>query len=158
MISIDLEWIETELPKLLAREFDMELLKAKAEVNVNQEERGASISITPFDDHHASVYIFYENAGAIVYLTVGQNTVLEVPIKGHGYTDKSDEDELLSILHAAINRGFEETVWEIDGNIVRSEAELIIAGEANPLKIISSSLYNPFRKKKVIVKRYVPYY
>lgn len=157
-MSIDLERIEIELPKLLTREFDMELLKAKAEVNVNHEDRGASISITPFDDRLASVYIFFENGGAIVYLTIGQNTVLEVPIKGHGYTDKSEEDELLSILHAVINRGFEETVWEIDGNIVRSKAELMIAEEANPLKIISSTLYNPFKKKEKIVKYYVPYY
>lgn len=157
-MSLNVTHIETELPELLTEVFDFRLIEAKADVQIRHEGQGSSFSITPFESLYASVYAFYENGGPIIYLTVGENTVLEVPITGKRYTEETGEDELLGILRAIINLGFEETIWEIDGRVVKSIAKLPKMDGSEPITIISSSLYNPFRHKSVHIRKYQPYY
>lgn len=157
-MSINIENIEFELTNLLNEELKHLVIEGKAAINAQPEGNGFSFSLIPFDKKHASIYAFYENGGIIVYLTIGGNTVLEVPIEGKGYTNISGEEELLSIIRTIVNQGFEETIWESKGKIVKSVAKLFVKGENEPITIKGFVLHNPFSRKSVIVNKYTPYF
>ncbi len=156
-MSISIENIEFELTNLLNEELNHLVKEGKAIINTQPEGNGFSFSLTPFDNRHASIYAFYENGGIIVYLTVGYNTVLEVPIEGKGYTNISGQEELLSIIRAVVNQGFEETIYENKGKIVKSVGKLFIKNETEPITMKNSTLHNPFSRMSIIVKKYIPY-
>jgi hypothetical protein len=157
-MAINVNEIESELTKCLILELNIPLLETKATVLFEQEGSGRNFSITPFFEYNPSIYVYYENTNPVVYVTIGQNTVLEVPIEGKGYTDKKDEFELLSILKCIVNKGFDEKVWKIKDRIIKSVAKLDLEGETDPVTISTSSLYNPFSHKTIVTKHYIPFY
>ncbi len=157
-MAINVNEIEAELTKCLITELNIHLLETKATVVFEQEGSGRNFSVTPFNEYNPSIYVYYENGVPIVYITIGQNTVLEVPIEGNGYTDKNGELELLSILKCIMRKGFEEKVWKIKDKIIKSVAKLDLESETDPVTVSSSSLYNPFSHKTVVTKCYIPFY
>lgn len=146
------------MTRLLNEWFDAVLLKRHAVIEVETTASGTSFSVVPFDERHARVDAYYENGLPIIYLTIADNTVLEVPIEGGRYTSRVGLDELRSIIQGVIEKGLDEDVWEVNGKVVRSVANLHVAGEDKPIRFDSASLHNPFAEKKKISKRYFPYF
>lgn len=118
---------------------------------------GKNITAMPGKPERAPINAFCENGGGVVYLTVGQNTPLEVPLEGRRYTDFAGGEELIALIKAVIAGRFEEDVWTSDSRIIKSEGRIFIDAE-RPVTIKNSPLFfNPFRSLTKQEYKYQPY-
>lgn len=160
MIELDPNSIEDGLEILFRRLFEHEL-KAKdvslmVEFVKDGETSGKNITLTPRRAGSAPIGAFCENGGEIIYLTVGQNTPLEVPVSGQRYTQFANAEELIALVQAVAAGRMEETIWTREANIVKSVGKIFVDND-RPITIKSSTLSNPFVSLKKKEYKYLPY-
>lgn len=157
--TLDPRTIEKDLETLLRRFFEAEIARGIVTLNVELSQgqpSGKSISVQPSRSGAAPLVAFCENGGEIIYLTLGQNTPMEVPVEGKRYTEFENAAELIALLKAVATGKFEETLWLKDSEIVRSTGRIIIQ-DGSVIKIKASRLSNPFVSLEKRVCRYLPY-
>jgi hypothetical protein len=157
-MAIEADNIEDGVTSILIKELNIPCLEAKACVTFQREGDGQNFSVVPFDSRYPCIYLYYQNGEAIVFLTIGENTLLEIPLDGNGYTDKLDEYELITIIRTIVTEGFEEKIWKVGDKIVKSVARLFLDDSNKPTTIKTSSFYNPFARKVIVTNTYLNYY
>ncbi len=152
--------LESDLEDLLRQVFESEISSGDCRLIVEStrkgKDSGKSVSIEPTSHDCAQIIAFAENDGEIVYLTIGQNTVLEMPIHGGRYTNFEGAEELTRLVQAVGAGRFEETLWLKDSEIVKSVGTIFI-GEGKRIEIRTSRLRNPFVRLSEKVVKYSPY-
>lgn len=147
MFELNPHSIEDDLETLFRSLFEQEIKANKVSVRVERvkdgETSGTNITLTPRKRGCASIGAFCENDGEIIYLTVGQNTPLEVPLSGQRYTQFANSKELIALLQTVADGRLQETIWTRNGEILKSTGVIFIDSE-RPITIKSSNLFNPF--------------
>lgn len=157
-VALNTRTIETDLERLLRVWFESELRDGIVRfiVESREPEPGTSISVIPTREGCAPIVAFCENGGEIIYLTVGKNTVLEVPLEGRRYTKFENAGELAAIIQAVVAGRIEEILWTRDSTIVKSRAT-VFPDSGSPLIIKSYEASNPFSSLLKEEHKYLPY-
>lgn len=116
---------------------------------------GKSVSVFPHETSCVPFSVYGEDGDHWVYVTVGRNTKLEIPLKGQCYTRLEGTREFFEVVSSLISVGFEETVrTDTDGRIVASAATLFVDGRR--VKVRSLTLRS-ILGRSAETTRYVPY-
>lgn len=161
MMEFKINSIESDIEKLLSRVFEMYVKEGTVNLSVecaNDAHRsGKSISVIPRRLGAAPIIAYCENGGAVIYLTIGRNTSLELALEGNSYTNLKGAEELIAITKAVIEGRFEEDIWIRDSKIVKSVGRIFIDA-GRPITITNSYfLTNPFVSLEKEVCMYLPY-
>lgn len=160
-MKLNINTIESDLENLMRRLFESELRDREitlAVESVDDKQRSSrSIAIIPTRLGCAPIIVFCENGGAIIYLTIGRDTSLEVPLDGKRYTNLAGIEELIALIQAVAAGRFEEDIWMKGSKIVRSSAKIFL-DNALPITIKNSSLINLFSTLEKREYKYLPYH
>ncbi len=89
-MKLNVNTLELALESLLGRLFEKNLVDGSVtlvvELTNSKQGSGKSILVKPTRLGCAPIIAFCENGSEIIYLTVGQNISLEVPLDGKRYT------------------------------------------------------------------------
>ena len=159
---LNAQTIEDDLEGLFRQVFASEIADGNITLTTqsppNKEPSGKIISIHPSRPGCAQITAFCENGGAIIYLTIGENTPLEVPVEGEDYTESKGAEEIITLVRTVAAGRFEETVWVRGSQVVRSVGRLFIDAD-RPIKIVDcelSKLFGVLFSRKQ-VHEYLPY-
>lgn len=90
---------------------------------------GTQISLVPKRRDAAEIKIICEDGIDLIYMHVGRETALEVPLEGQRYTNLSNKEEFIAIVRAVVNGSFDEEVWIGNSGILRTEGRISIDPE-----------------------------
>lgn len=157
-MNINVARVEAELTQLLedfVATFDLERL---ASISVRRDQNdGTDFRVEPLDDRCAEFWVNYLDGVRWINVYIAENTVLEIPLEGRQYTNKSGIEELTSILKAIVVSGVQEEVWKSNGKIIKSVATLHVEGEVKPVVVNCYNLHHPFASKTKVTITYLPY-
>jgi hypothetical protein len=158
---LDADTLEDDLERLFRRLFETEIhngsITLLVEWTQNRRLAGKSVSVQPRCSECAPLVGYAENGDEIVYLTIGQNTTLDVPIRGQRYTKLQGAEELIKLIQAVAGGRFEETLWIRKSEIVKSVGKIFM-DERPPTEIKTSKLTNPFVSLEKKGCKYQPYH
>jgi hypothetical protein len=160
-MDIDRARIETQHVVFLQRLFRPCTTSGAARLDVEHGDGGTGVTVQPTLRGRARIATFAENGSEVIYLTVGENTTLEVALSRSRYTRYTGLEELVALLNAVVEGRFVETT-RVDrrGRIVSSSAVVTI-GEAESAEQVelreSTVRLNPIARTVKRVHHYLPY-
>ncbi len=162
---MNINFIENELLNLLEVFLRKLLKRDNLPVEIIRNENGSSFILKAFQNKPNEIILTCLNGDPVIYLTIGNNNTLEIPIEGGRYTEQNNENELLLVLDSLISLGFEETITTKNNVITNSIIKIPLNNGETPI-ILKTDNYNElfsnfksyfFGIKEVTLNIYVPY-
>jgi hypothetical protein len=153
-LEADLEsWLRNLLRELLTQG----LARLEVERRSGGRGSGTSYSIIPASSEAAAIVIYVENDVDQYDLFVGRGTPFEIPVSEGRYTlDLEGLAEVGAIIGAVVEGRFEETLWLVRDEVVKSVGRVLLSGRWFEIRA-THSWKGIWPVKRREVRRYAPY-
>jgi hypothetical protein len=126
-------------------------------VTLHQRRHANGFAIEVIPANPAAAKIGIRTDGDWIDLGIGQGTVLEIGPKGQQYTELSAIDELRAICDAVVAGRFREDLWIRNGNVLKTNAQIVVADRVIKLRYRLLWNIDPFHRTFRKHVQYAPY-